>query len=107
MAMRLPRTKSSTLKLLGPTLQPGVSSSMNSHRVPAGSLSPILIAITLSFTFWMQSVIVTLAYNFGGTRIPSLFSMSKAPPSEPAQDEDEDLDGAAPIPAGAKNYLTP
>ena len=33
--------------------------------------------------------------------------MSKAPPSEPAQDEDEDLEGAAPIPAGSKNYLTP
>ncbi|HTS51934.1 MAG TPA: transcription elongation factor GreB [Burkholderiales bacterium] len=33
--------------------------------------------------------------------------MSKAPPGEPAQDEDEDLEGAAPIPAGAKNYLTP
>jgi len=33
--------------------------------------------------------------------------MSEAPPSEPAQDEDEDLEGAAPIPAGAKNYLTP
>ena len=32
--------------------------------------------------------------------------MSKAPPSEPAQD-DEDLEGAAPIPVGAKNYLTP
>ena len=33
--------------------------------------------------------------------------MSKAPPSEPTQDEDEDLEGAAPIPAGSKNYLTP
>ena len=33
--------------------------------------------------------------------------MSKAPPSEPPQDEDEDLEGAAPIPPGAKNYLTP
>jgi transcription elongation factor GreB len=55
----------------------------------------------------VQSVIVTLAYNFGVTQIPSLFSMSKTPPSEPAQDEDEDLEGAAPIPAGAKNYVTP
>jgi transcription elongation factor GreB len=33
--------------------------------------------------------------------------MSKAPPVDPAQDEDEDLQGAAPIPPGAKNYLTP
>jgi transcription elongation factor GreB len=33
--------------------------------------------------------------------------MSEAPPSEPAQDEDEDLERAAPIPPGAKNYLTP
>jgi transcription elongation factor GreB len=33
--------------------------------------------------------------------------MSAATPSEPAQDEDEDLERAAAIPAGAKNYLTP
>ncbi|HTO45342.1 MAG TPA: transcription elongation factor GreB, partial [Burkholderiales bacterium] len=33
--------------------------------------------------------------------------MSKATPSEQAQDDDEDLEGAVPIPAGAKNYLTP
>ncbi len=33
--------------------------------------------------------------------------MSKVSINEPAQDEDDDLDGAAPIPAGAKNYLTP
>jgi hypothetical protein len=42
------RTCSSTLKLLGPTLQPGVSCSMNSHRTPAGNWSPILIAIMVS-----------------------------------------------------------
>jgi transcription elongation factor GreB len=33
--------------------------------------------------------------------------MSKAPVNGPTQDEDEDLEGVAPIPAGAKNYLTP
>src|SRR5215510_6392341 len=34
--------------------------------------------------------------------------MSKAISREQAQDDDEDLEGAAaPIPAGAKNYLTP
>jgi len=33
--------------------------------------------------------------------------MSKAVPSEPTEGEDEDLEGAARIPAGAKNYLTP
>jgi transcription elongation factor GreB len=33
--------------------------------------------------------------------------MSKASINAPAQDEDEDLEGVAPIPAGAKNYLTP
>ena len=52
-------------------------------------------------------MIVTLAYNFSVTRILSPFGMSQVPPNEPAQDEDEDLEGAAPIPAGAKNYLTP
>ena len=33
--------------------------------------------------------------------------MSKAPVNGPTQDEDEDLEGVAQIPAGAKNYLTP
>ncbi len=33
--------------------------------------------------------------------------MSKAPVNGPTQDEDEDLEGVVPIPAGAKNYLTP
>jgi len=33
--------------------------------------------------------------------------MSKASINEPPQDEDEDLERVAPIPAGAKNYLTP
>ena len=33
--------------------------------------------------------------------------MSKASINEPPQDEDEDLECVAPIPAGAKNYLTP
>lgn len=32
--------------------------------------------------------------------------MSQAPSGEP-QDEDDDLQGAVPLPAGAKNYLTP
>jgi transcription elongation factor GreB len=33
--------------------------------------------------------------------------MSKAPGNGPTQDEDADLESVAPIPAGAKNYLTP
>jgi transcription elongation factor GreB len=33
--------------------------------------------------------------------------MSKASTNEPAQHEDDELESAAPIPAGAKNYLTP
>ena len=33
--------------------------------------------------------------------------MSKAAPGEQPQDDDEDPEGTAPIPAGAKNYLTP
>ena len=33
--------------------------------------------------------------------------MSKASINQPPQDEDAELEGAAPIPAGAKNYLTP
>jgi len=33
--------------------------------------------------------------------------MSKVTPSEQAQDGEEDLEGVVPIPAGAKNYLTP
>jgi transcription elongation factor GreB len=33
--------------------------------------------------------------------------MSKPTPSRQAQDDDEDLEEAAPVPAGTKNYLTP
>ena len=44
-AMRFFAAISSTLNAFGPMVQPGVSSSMSSHRVPPGSLSPTLIAI--------------------------------------------------------------
>src|SRR5688572_33463572 len=54
-AIFLPFTMSSTLKVLGPTLQPLPSTSMNSCRVPSGSLSPTLIVISDSFVGKMNS----------------------------------------------------
>src|SRR5690349_18105422 len=47
-AIFLPFTRSSTLKVFGPTVQPLPSTSMNSCNVPAGSLSPTLIVIYVS-----------------------------------------------------------
>src|SRR5262245_33425200 len=49
MTTRLPFVKSATEKLLGPMVQPGVSTSIISVRVPSGSRSPTLIAIRSSF----------------------------------------------------------
>src|SRR6185503_4691105 len=47
-AMRFLALRSSTLNAFGPMVQPGVSSSISSQRVPPGSLSPTLIAILSS-----------------------------------------------------------
>jgi transcription elongation factor GreB len=51
-------------------------------------------------------VIVALTYN-PGIPINGSSAMSKPATNEQAVDEDEDIESAAPIPPGAKNYMTP
>jgi transcription elongation factor GreB len=51
-------------------------------------------------------VIVTLTYN-QGIAVKDSSAMSKPSINEQPVDEDEDIEGAAPIPPGAKNYMTP
>ena len=51
-------------------------------------------------------MIVTLTYN-PSIPITDSSAMSKPSINEQAVDEDEDIEGAAPIPPGAKNYMTP
>ena len=53
----------------------------------------------------MCGVIVAPTYNFGIH--PPRPPMSQPPNSQPADDEDEDAEGAPPIPPGSKNYMTP